>query len=168
MSVYICIAGRADMLSPLYILHRTKPILADKLARQASAMPLLGPEPAVGIPRCSPEKQLRTGLSIKHYSAWKDLPGHTDGKHFTGRPCKGRAEDLLKLSRHQLKMAVAVLTGHAPVRRHLYTMGLFDGVQPADFAGWRLQQCSVLFAAARCWLASAVMSLGSCLPNQKL
>jgi hypothetical protein len=27
--------------------------VADKLARQASAMPLLGPEPALGIPRCS-------------------------------------------------------------------------------------------------------------------
>jgi len=25
---------------------------ADKLARQASAMPLLGPEPALGIPKC--------------------------------------------------------------------------------------------------------------------
>jgi hypothetical protein len=37
-----------------------------------------------------------------------------------------RAEDLLKLRRHQLKMAVAILTGHAPVRRHLYTMGLCD------------------------------------------
>jgi len=24
-------------------------------------------------------------------------------------------------------MAVAILTGHAPVRGHLYTMGLFDG-----------------------------------------
>jgi hypothetical protein len=33
-----------------------------------------------------------------------------------GRPCKRRADDLLKLSRHELKMAVAVLTGHAPVR----------------------------------------------------
>jgi len=26
---------------------------ADKLARQASALPLLGPEPALGIPKCS-------------------------------------------------------------------------------------------------------------------
>ena len=26
---------------------------ADKLARQASATPLLGPEPALGIPKCS-------------------------------------------------------------------------------------------------------------------
>jgi hypothetical protein len=28
---------------------------------------------------------------------------------------------------HQLKMVVVILTGHAPVRGHLYTMGLFDG-----------------------------------------
>jgi hypothetical protein len=48
-------------------------------------------------------------------------------KLFIGRPCKRKAEDLLKLSRHQLKMAVAFLMGHVPVRRHLYIMGLFDG-----------------------------------------
>jgi hypothetical protein len=59
--------------------------------------------------------------------AWKDLPGHRHGKRFIGWPCKRRAEDLLKLSRHQLKLAAAVLTGHAPVRRHLHIMGLFDG-----------------------------------------
>jgi hypothetical protein len=58
-------------------------------------------------------------------------------------------------------MAVAILTGHAPVRRHLYIMGIFDGIQVADFAGWRLKQCSILFAAARCWLVSIIISLGS-------
>jgi len=35
------------------------------------------------------------------------------------RPCKKRADDLLKLSRHQLKMATEIYTGHAPVRGHL-------------------------------------------------
>jgi hypothetical protein len=54
-------------------------------------------------------------------------PGHRHGKLFIGRPCKKRADDLLKLSRHQLKMVVVILTGHAAVRGHLYTMGLFDG-----------------------------------------
>jgi hypothetical protein len=38
-----------------------------------------------------------------------------------------RPDDLLRLSRPQLKMVVAILTGHAPVRRHLNIMGLFDG-----------------------------------------
>jgi len=55
-------------------------------------------------------------------------------------------------------MVVAIFTGHAPVRGHLYIMGLFDG----DTAGWRLKQCSIIFAAARHWLVNALMSLGSC------
>jgi hypothetical protein len=72
------------------------------------------------------------------------------------------AEDLLKLSRHQLKTAVAVLTGHAAVRKHCILWACLMGIQRADFAGWRLKQCSILFAAARCWLVSAIMSLGNC------
>ena len=55
------------------------------------------------------------------------MPGHKHGKLFVGRPCKKRADYLLKLSRHQLKMVVVILTGHAAVRGHLYTVGLFDG-----------------------------------------
>ena len=38
-----------------------------------------------------------------------------------------RAEDLPKLSRHQLRTVVAVLTGHAPMKKHLNIMGVFDG-----------------------------------------
>jgi hypothetical protein len=59
--------------------------------------------------------------------AWRDLPGHRPGKLFICRPCKKRTDDLLRLSRPQLKKVVAILTGHAPVRRHLNIMGLFDG-----------------------------------------
>jgi hypothetical protein len=58
---------------------------------------------------------------------WRDLPGHRHGKLFIGRPCKKRADDLLTLSRPQLKMVVAILTGQATVRRHLNIMGLFNG-----------------------------------------
>jgi hypothetical protein len=54
-------------------------------------------------------------------------PGDRHGTLFIGRPRKKRADDLLKLSRYQLKMVVVILTGHAPARGHLYTMGLFDG-----------------------------------------
>jgi hypothetical protein len=100
---------------------------AYKLARRVSAMPLLGPEPALGIPRCPAREAIKNWTEYQHYIAWKDLPGHRHGNRFIGRPCKRRAEDLLKLSRLQLKMAVAVLTGHASVRRHLHIMGLFDG-----------------------------------------
>jgi hypothetical protein len=60
-------------------------------------------------------------------SAWRDLSGHRHRKLFIGSSCTKRADDLLKLSRHQLQMVVAILTGHAPVRRHLNIMGLFKG-----------------------------------------
>jgi hypothetical protein len=36
-------------------------------------------------------------------------------------------DDLLRLSRHLLRLTDAIFTGHAPVRGHLYIMGLFDG-----------------------------------------
>jgi hypothetical protein len=70
---------------------------------------------------------IRNWTEYEHYSAWKDLPGQRHGKLFIGKPCTKRADDLLKLSRHLLKMTVATFTGHAPLRGHLYIMGLFDG-----------------------------------------
>jgi len=64
---------------------------------------------------------------MQHLRAWIDLPGLRHGKLFIDKSCKKRADNLLKLSRHQLKMVTAIYTGHAPVRGHLYTVGLFDG-----------------------------------------
>jgi hypothetical protein len=90
-------------------------------------MPLLGPELALGIPKCLAREAIKNWTENKHYNARRNLPGHRHGKLFIGRPCKKRADTLLKLSRHQLNMLVAILTGHAPVTGHLYTMGLFDG-----------------------------------------
>jgi hypothetical protein len=101
--------------------------MADRLARPASAMPLLGPELALGIPNCLAREALKSWTEYRHFSTWKIVPGCRHGKLFIGRPCKKRADDLLKLGRHQLKMAVAVLTGHAPVRGCLRIMGMFSG-----------------------------------------
>jgi hypothetical protein len=68
-------------------------------------------------------------------SAWRDLPGHRYGKLFISKPRKKRADDLLKLSRHLLRLTVAIFTGHAPVRGHVYTLGLFDGDPTRRFCG---------------------------------
>jgi hypothetical protein len=55
------------------------------------------------------------------------MTGHRHGKVFISGPCRKRADDVLKLGRHQLKMVFAFLTGHAPVRKHQRTIGLFEG-----------------------------------------
>jgi len=107
----------------------------DKLARHASATPLLGPEPALGRPKCSVREAIKNWTEVQHLRAWIDLPGLRHGKLFIDRPCKKRADDLLKLSRHQLKMVTAIYTGHAPVRGHLYILGLFDGDPTCKFCG---------------------------------
>jgi len=39
---------------------------ADKLARQASAMQLLGPEPAVGIPKCLTREPIKNWPETQH------------------------------------------------------------------------------------------------------
>jgi hypothetical protein len=44
---------------------------AEKLARQASAVPLLGPEPALAIPRCSGRETIKNRLSISIVSPGK-------------------------------------------------------------------------------------------------
>ena len=56
-----------------------------------------------------------------------NLPGLRHGELFIDRPCEKKADDLLKLGGHQLKMATAIYTGHDPVCGHLFTMGLLDG-----------------------------------------
>jgi hypothetical protein len=96
--------------------------MADKLARQASAMPLLGPEPTLGIPKGLAREAIKSWTEHKHFSTWKIVPGCRHGELFIGRPCKKRADDLLKLGRHQLKMAVAILTGH---KLSVYHPGMF-------------------------------------------
>ena len=103
--------------------------MADKLARQASAMPLLRPELAFGIPtrKCLATEAIKSWTEYQHFSTWKIMPGCRHCKLFIGRTCKKRADDLLKLGRHQLKIAVAIFTGHASVRGHLRIMGLFIG-----------------------------------------
>jgi ribonuclease HI len=99
---------------------------ANRIARQASCLPLQGPELALGIPRCSVREAFRAWTMKQHLCTWRDLTGHRHGKLFISGPRRKQADNLLRLSRRQLKMVVAILTRHDPVRKHLRTMGLFE------------------------------------------
>jgi hypothetical protein len=84
----------------------------------------------------------RGNQDLDHKTAlntWKEMTGHRHGKLFISGPCKKTADDLLKLGRHQLKMVVAILTGHAPVRKHLCTKGLFEGDPTCRFCGLEVE-----------------------------
>jgi hypothetical protein len=54
--------------------------------------------------------------------------------------------------------------GHVAVKKHLNITGLFDGNPDCRFCSWKLKECTIfLSAAARPWLISAIISLGSSL-----
>jgi hypothetical protein len=59
------------------------------------------------------------------------------GKLFISGPCRKRADNLLRLSRRQLEMVVAILTGHGPVRKPYIPWVCLKGILPADSAGRR-------------------------------
>jgi hypothetical protein len=90
-------------------------------------MTLLGPQSPLGIPRYSARVAIKNWTEIQHYTTWKNLQGYRHGKLFNSRPRKKRDGDLTKLSRHQLRTAVAFLTCHAPVKKNLNITGLFYG-----------------------------------------
>jgi hypothetical protein len=100
---------------------------ADMLARQASATPPHSPEPTLGIPKCLAREAIKNWTETNILSPGQKGQIANMASFFISRSCKKRAEDLLKLGRHQLKMIVAILTGHAPIKGHLRTIGLFDG-----------------------------------------
>jgi hypothetical protein len=91
---------------------------------------------------------IKNWTELQHFNTWTHLPRCKYGKLFIGRPCKKRADDLIKLDRHQLKLAVAILTGHAPVRGHLRTIGLFDGDASYRFCGMETE--TVQHLVCRC------------------
>jgi hypothetical protein len=97
------------------------------LPGKAADKPLFGPEPALGIPRRIAREAIKNWTEEQHTRAWKELPGLRHSKRFTNEPCKALTDSLLKLNRSQLRMIIAVYTGHAPVRGHLFNIGLFDG-----------------------------------------
>jgi hypothetical protein len=94
---------------------------------KGSAAPLLGPEPALGTPSCLAREAIKNWTELQNFTTWTHKPVCKHGKLFIARPCKKRADDLLKLDRHKLKLIAGIYTGHAAVRSHLRNICLFDG-----------------------------------------
>jgi hypothetical protein len=93
-------------------------------------------------------------------------PGH--GTLFIGKPYKKRVDDLLKLSRHLLKTAVAIFTGHAPVRKHLVIMGLLDGDLTCRFCRKETETVHHIICCYETLVRQCYNVLGICLSNQKI
>ena len=80
--------------------------------------------PVCGIPYRNAQQVVRRWANKQHLSEWNLSPGNIHGKRMVIRPSKKLAEDLIRLSRPKLRKVIGFLTGHAPLRKHLHTMGI--------------------------------------------
>jgi hypothetical protein len=88
------------------------------------------------------------------------MPCHRHGQLFIGRPGKKRADDLL-LSRHQLKMVIVILTGHAAVRGHLYILGLFEGDPTCRFSRKETETVQHIIRCCEVWAGQRYYVFGN-------
>jgi ribonuclease HI len=54
----------------------------DKLAKQVSATAILGPEPALGIPKCMAREAIKKWTQHQHFITWKNMRGCRHSKLF--------------------------------------------------------------------------------------
>jgi hypothetical protein len=65
-----------------------------------------------------------------------------------------------RLSRRQLKMVVATLTRHAPVRKHLHTIGLFEGDPTCRLCRKETETAQHIIWCCEALAVSAIICLG--------
>lgn len=99
---------------------------ADSLAKEGSSKSLVGPEPTCGISYRTARKAIRETLQEQHLAHWMSLPGLRQSRMFIGDSFNARVEELLKLSRNQIRLATGIITGHISLRKHLHTIGAED------------------------------------------
>ncbi|KAJ8959355.1 hypothetical protein NQ318_022041 [Aromia moschata] len=98
---------------------------ADALARKGSATTVIGPEPMCGIPKSSVSLWLTRWKNKEHQSYWNHIPGQTNSKWMVKTPSKVLTDEILRLSRNQIRLVTGLITGHCHLRKHLHRMGIY-------------------------------------------
>ena len=97
---------------------------ADHLARIASSEMYIGPEPSLPVSHTVIKTAMRDWASKQSEQRWQNLKTCRQTKEMITGGCRRRGRDLLALPRQILRLVIGILTGHAPVQRHLSLMGL--------------------------------------------
>ena len=96
---------------------------AGGLARKGASSPFIGPEPFCGVPKGHLKAAVKRWELKEHTSCWRSIPGLRQAKRFID-PSASRTDELLVLSKPELRLVTGFFTGHVPLRYHLRIMGL--------------------------------------------
>lgn len=97
---------------------------ADKLARDGSLTPFLGPEPAFGLSYRVQKTIIRDYFSDKFTTVWKNLGTCRHSKLFLKGPDSKTTRYLLNCTRTSLRELIGTITGHCKLNKHMNRLGL--------------------------------------------
>lgn len=119
--------GRDNKVSLLWIPgHAGEPgnETADELARQASSLPFVGPEPFCSISMQTFKSTLQKAEMHARSDLWHASPGMRHSKLMLGDFNLKRTMVCTSLPRSALRILTGFLTGHCSLRKHLMRIGL--------------------------------------------
>ncbi|XP_048478231.1 uncharacterized protein LOC125488794 [Plutella xylostella] len=99
---------------------------ADELARLGAESLPLGPEPIIGLPKCTSRREIKDWAQNQSLEAWNNVPGQHHARALIVGYSQKFTRRALELTRNQLRVLTRTLSGHCRLNSHLHKMGLSD------------------------------------------
>ncbi|XP_018396943.1 PREDICTED: uncharacterized protein LOC108775154 [Cyphomyrmex costatus] len=97
---------------------------ADELAKQGTEK--APAERIVGVPFSAGTKIIKEWLEREHSNSWKGAEGCKRAKQLMRSPNLARTRELLAMGKTKLRSGIGLLTGHLPLRAHLFNLRLAE------------------------------------------
>jgi ribonuclease HI len=98
--------------------------VADSLAKAGSQLSLIGPKPAIPLTFLEVKKAIRNYGLYDLKRIWLATPSCRKAKNFIKEPNINQTKYALSLKKNQLRVLVAILTGHGRFKDHFHRLGL--------------------------------------------
>ena len=104
---------------------------ADRLVKLGTEMDPA--EQTVGIPFVLGKRKIKEMLQLEHLNFWKETKWRA--KKFMKKSNSARTKELAAMGKEKLRMGIGLLTGHLPLRAHLFNIGLIEQKLPTMWRG---------------------------------
>ncbi|KAF6203653.1 hypothetical protein GE061_001985 [Apolygus lucorum] len=119
---------------------------ADAMARRGSLTLFIRPEPDIGTPKSSFRATINRWVTDETTSRWSSLRGHALSKRMVAKPNPSTTEELLSLSRKEVRLVVGLVTCFTPLRFHLNRIGVNQNTTLCRLCGEAEEKaCHIIF-----------------------
>lgn len=98
--------------------------VADKIAKYAATEVAYGPEPLLAIERSIIKKTNDTWLKEQTMLVWRGTQGLEHTKCFIDETSFAISEQLIEMSKRDIRITIGLITGHCKLNQHLMRLGI--------------------------------------------